>query len=171
MQKIVALLGLVLVFGGCIQTPDWVEPVSDFDAKRYMGRWYEVARLDHRFERGLNSVAADYSMDAKGKVTIKNNGYMVKRQEWRYSEGQASFVDGPDKGLLKVSYMWPFYAPYVVFKVDDDYEHAYVCGADRTTLWLLAREPTVYQEIIDDFEAEARKLGFDISQVKYIQHL
>jgi len=136
-----------------------------------MGKWYEIARLDHRFERGLNSVSAEYSLNGAGGITVKNSGYMVRREEWRYAEGKVSFVDDENTGLLKISFMRPFYGAYVIFKLDPDYEYAYVCGSDKTRLWLLAREEYVDQDIIDDFISAAGQLGFDTAKLIFVEHM
>ncbi|MBT4035474.1 MAG: lipocalin [Candidatus Marinimicrobia bacterium] len=171
MRKILVLILAIFFVNSCVKVPEWVTPVKNFKVKRYMGKWYEIARLDHNFEIGLNSVSADYTLRPDGGITISNNGYMVRREEWRYAEGRASFVDDENVGLLKVSFMRPFYGAYVIFKLDPDYEYAYVCGEDRSFLWLLSRTEYVDQDIIDDFETEARKLGFDTSQLIYVQHM
>jgi len=163
------MIAVVLV--GCgVEQPSGITPVKNFKVKKYMGHWYEVARLDHRFERGLNSVTVDYALIPTGGFTSKSSGYLAKQQAWRAAEGLASFVAGEKLGFLKISYMRPFYDPYVIFKLDEDYEWAFVAGKDKSFLWLLSREPDVDWDVREDFISEAKQLGFDTSQLIFIEH-
>jgi len=171
MRRILALTILSFVVIGCVEAPEGITPVKKFKVKKFMGTWYEIARLDHRFEQGLNSVTANYSINRDGKITIQNSGYMVKWQEWRYKEAKAYVVGENNIGLLKVSYLWPFYDPYVIFKLDPDYEYAFVCGKDRSFLWLLSRTRYVDLDVMEEFEEEAKKLGFNTSKLIYTKHL
>jgi apolipoprotein D and lipocalin family protein len=169
MKKLLAMLMSILM-SGCVKVPPGVTPVSEFNLNQYLGVWYEVARLDHSFERGLNNVTAEYSMRPGGGVTVKNRGFLVKRGEWRDAEGKAFFVNEPNVGHLKVSFFPPFYGSYVIFKLDQDYQYAFVCGDDTSYLWLLSRTPEPDQEILDDFESMARSRGFDTSKLIYVHH-
>ncbi len=171
MRRILALTILSFVVIGCVEVPEGITPVKKFKVKKFMGTWYEIARLDHHFEQGLNSITANYSINRDGKITIQNSGYMVKWQEWRYKEAKAYVVGENNIGLLKVSYLWPFYDPYVIFKLDPDYEYAFVCGKDRSFLWLLSRTRYVDRDVIEEFEEEAKKLGFNTSKLIYTKHL
>lgn len=171
MRRILALTTLLFLMNGCVEVPEGITPVKNFKVKKFMGTWYEIARLDHRFERGMHSVTANYSIDYDGVITVQNSGYMVKRSEWRYSEAKASIVDKKNIGFLKVSYVWPFYDPYVIFKLEPDYDYAFVCGRDRSFLWLLSRTEYVDRDVIDEFEDEAKKLGFDTSELIYATHM
>jgi len=170
MSRVLALAILMVFVNSCVKVPEWVQPVKNFKVKRFMGTWYEVARLDHKFEQGLNTVSANYAIDRDGNITIQNSGYMVKWQEWRYKDAKASVVGDKKLGVLKVSYVWPFYDPYVIFKLDPDYEYAFVCGRDRSFLWLLSRTERVEDYVIKEFEEEAKKLGFDTSKLIYTEH-
>ncbi|NQV50795.1 MAG: lipocalin family protein [Candidatus Marinimicrobia bacterium] len=169
-MKIFLMLLMSVVLSGCLKVPPGAKPVTGFDLNQYLGVWYEVARLDHRFERGLNNVTAEYSMRPGGGVTVKNRGFMVKHNEWRDAEGKASFVKEPNLGHLKVSFFPPFYGSYVIFELDPDYQYAFVCGDDTSYLWLLSRTPVLDQEILDDFENKVQALGFDTSKLIYVHH-
>ena len=142
--------------------------MKNFKVKKFMGTWYEIARLDNPFELGMTNVTINYTFDPDGGFKIQNSGYMVKWQEWRYAEAKASFVEDKKTGFLKVSYIWPFYDPYVIFKLEPDYDYAFVCGRDRTFLWLLSRTEYVDRDVIEEFEEEAKKLGFDTSKLIYM---
>jgi len=164
------LLALLLA-GGCTGIPKGVTPVSGFDLERYLGRWYEIARLDHSFERGLTRVTADYSRRPKGGVQVVNRGYDAAKDEWREARGVAHFVGQPEVGHLKVSFFRPFYGGYVIAELDaDHYQYALVCGPTREYLWLLAREPVLDEAVRERLLARAAELGFATDQLLFITH-
>ncbi len=161
---------LLIFLGGCLGMPEGVEPVSGFDADRYLGRWYEIARLDHSFERGLNNVTAEYSRRDDGDIRVINAGYDTEDSEWTDIEGRARFVEAPDQAYLKVSFFGPFFGSYVVFDLAEDYSHAFVSGFNRDYLWLLAREPEVPGALKERFLKRAEELGFDVSEIVWVKH-
>lgn len=151
----------LLSLTGCVGLPDGVTPVSGFELSRYLGTWYEVARLDHRFERGLSQVTAQYSLREDGGVRVINRGYDAAAGSWQQAEGRAYFVQSPDTAYLKVSFFGPFYGSYVVFELDaEHYDYAFVSGPNHDYLWLLARSPQVSDTVRARFVARARELGF-----------
>ena len=151
-----------LTLSGCLGMPEKVQPVSDFDANRYLGKWYEIARLDHSFERGLENVTAEYSMREDGGVNVVNRGYSSEDQEWSEASGKAYFVNSADLGYLKVSFFGPFYGSYVVFELDkSNYQYAFVSGPDLSYLWLLSRTPVVANEVLSNFIEKVESLGFE----------
>ncbi|MGB5622907.1 MAG: lipocalin family protein [Gammaproteobacteria bacterium] len=164
LQRATRAIFLVLtatLTSACTGLPDGIEPVSDFDADRYLGTWYEIARLDHSFERGLSRVTAEYSLRDDGGITVTNRGYDAASGEWKQADGKAFFVRSRDEGYLKVSFFGPFYGAYVVFGLDhDEYQYSFVSGPDRSYLWLLARTPTIDKQVMDRFVADATALGF-----------
>mgnify|MGYP001814512658 FL=1 len=150
------------LLAGCLAIPEGVEPVTGFDVDRYTGTWYEVARLDHRFERGLSNVTATYSLQDDGTVKVVNRGYSLEDQSWDDAIGKASFVEAPDLAYLKVSFFGPFYGAYVVFELDkQDYQYAFVAGNTTSYLWLLSRTPTISDELRQRFIDNITALGFD----------
>ncbi len=160
-----------LILAGCGGMPERVTPVDNFELNRYLGKWYEIARLDHSFERGLERVSAEYSMRDDGGVSVVNRGYSSKKGEWKEAKGKAYFVDGDDKGYLKVSFFGPFSGSYVIFELDkEDYQYAFVSGPDTSYLWLLARTPRVNREIIAKFKRMAEERGFDSSKLIFVNH-
>ena len=159
------ILPAVLLAAGCTGLPDDIEPVSELDLERYKGTWYEIARLDHSFERGLSSVTAEYTLNSDGSVTVINRGYSEEDGGWEEADGHAVPVEGSAAGHLKVSFFGPFYASYVVFRLDDDYQTAYVTGYNRDYLWLLARSPEVDDRTIQEFRSVAREKGFDLDEL------
>lgn len=151
--------------------PEGVEPVSGFEAERYLGRWYEVARLDHSFERGLSNVTATYSRRDDGAVRVVNRGYDMEDEEWSDIEGVARFVEDEGTAYLKVSFFGPFYGSYVVFELDKEgYEYAFVAGFNRDYLWLLARDPQVPASVRESFLTRAGELGFETEELIWVAH-
>lgn len=156
-----ALLTLPCLLAACLGMPEGVRPVAGFELERYLGKWYEIARLDHSFERGLTRVTAEYSLLEDGGVRVVNRGFSAATQEWDEAEGKAYFVEGEDQGYLKVSFFGPFYGSYVVFELDREaYQYAFIAGPDTSYLWLLARTPVVSDEVLRRFTERAAELGF-----------
>ena len=169
MKKLLLMIS-ALVLTGCLGMPNYVEPVKDFKLDRYLGKWYEIARLDHSFERGLTQVSAEYSLKPDGGVKVINRGYSAAKQEWKEAEGKAYFVNGENEAYLKVSFFGPFYGSYVVFGIDQqNYQYAFISGPDTDYLWLLARTPTVSPEVIKQFVDMASARGFDTDSLIYVE--
>lgn len=169
MKQLLALLALLLV--GCTGTPKGIQPVTGFQLNRYLGTWYEVARLDHPFERGLSKVSAQYSLREDGGVNVLNRGYSAKNEEWKESRGKAYFVQSPDVAHLKVSFFGPFYGSYVVIDLDRTaYQYALVCGPNRDYLWILSRRPDMPGEQRNALVAKAKSLGFKTEELIYVEH-
>lgn len=168
---LIPLMSIPLLLTACLGMPEGVKPVKDFELDRYLGTWYEIARLDHRFERGLSNVTAQYSLREDGNVQVINRGYSSKKGEWEEAEGKARFVGAEDQGYLKVSFFGPFYGSYIIFELDqDNYEYAFISGPDRSYLWLLARTPVISDEILRRFESQARELGFELDEMVLVSH-
>ena len=149
-----------LVLMGCTGIPEGIEPVTDFDQERYLGTWYEIARLDHSFERGLSEVTATYRANPDGSIAVLNRGFDQEEARWREAEGVARFVDSSTVAHLKVSFFGPFYGSYIVFELGENYEHAFVSGFNREYLWLLSRSPQVSDTLRNEFLETITKLGF-----------
>jgi apolipoprotein D and lipocalin family protein len=165
-MRVLVLLLTSFCLAGCGQVPATVTPVEGFQLNRYLGKWYEIARLDHSFERGLEQVTAEYSMRADGGVRVLNRGYSPAQGRWKEAEGRAYFVGSPSQGHLKVSFFGPFFGSYVVFELDqENYQYAFVSGPNTSYLWLLARTPAVGESVRARFVAEAAKRGFDADKL------
>lgn len=161
---------LLLLLSGCVGIPENVSPVENFNLNKYLGTWYEIARLDHSFERGLSRVTAQYSLREDGGVKVVNRGYSVEKKAWKEAEGRAYFVKGSDQGYLKVSFFGPFYGSYVVFDLDHDaYRYALVCGPNKSYLWLLARTPQLDDELKAALVGKAAALGFDTRRLIFVE--
>ena len=155
------LAALVPGLSACTGPPEGVTPVSGFDAERYLGTWHEIARLDHRFERGLVAVSATYSRNPDGSLKVVNRGFNPEACAWKTAVGRAKFGGDPTTGQLAVSFFGPFYGGYTVFALDhQEYQWVAVSGPSRNYLWILARTPNLADEIHDRLVAEAKALGF-----------
>jgi len=162
---------LVMLLMGCVGIPENVKPVDNFKLEKYLGKWYEIARLDHSFERGLSRVTADYSLRDDGGLRVLNRGYSAKENKWEKAEGKAYFVKNSDQGYLKVSFFGPFYGSYIVFELDhENYEYSLVCGPDKSYLWILARSPEIKEDIENILIAKASALGFDTGKLIFVDH-
>ena len=157
--------GCCLLLAGCASTsaPPGVTAVTPFDVQRYAGRWYEVARLDHRFERGMTDVSAHYTVQADGSMRVVNRGYMPDSGQWREAVGKALFTGAPTTGSLKVSFFGPFYGGYHVAALDPDYRWSLVVGPDTGYAWILARDKQLPAAQRDAIVARAQALGVDTS--------
>lgn len=165
------LLLLPLALTACVGMPDGVKPVSSFELDRYLGKWYEIARLDHPFERGLEQVTAEYSLREDGGVRVLNRGFSTGKNKWNQSEGKAYFVEQQDMGYLKVSFFGPFYGSYIIFELDkEDYSYSFISGPDTSYLWLLSREPTVDEATMALFRSRATELGFNLDELILVNH-
>jgi apolipoprotein D and lipocalin family protein len=170
-MKAIAIFLTSIAIAGCLGMPKNITPVTQFELQRYLGKWYEIARLDHSFERGLEQVTAEYSLRKDGGISVLNRGYSTKAKEWKLAEGKAYFVNSESEGYLKVSFFGPFYGSYVIFELDkDNYQYAYISGPSNSYLWLLARTPNLPQAQIDNFILRAKKLGFDTSELILVPH-
>lgn len=154
------LIAAALLFSGCLRVPENITPTKEFRLESYLGTWYEVARLNHRFERGLEQVTAEYSLREDGGVRVLNRGYSQLDAAWKSAEGRAYFVASENLGHLKVSFFGPFYGSYVIIE-HDPASYSMVTSSTRNYLWLLARDPKPPQSIVDHFLKRAKELGFD----------
>jgi apolipoprotein D and lipocalin family protein len=161
----------MLVLGACTGLPEGEQPVTGFKLDRYLGTWYEIARLDHRFERSLDNVTAEYSLRDDGLVKVVNRGYDTDSREWQDAVGKAKFIGSPNVGRLKVSFFGPFYGAYNVFELDSiNYEYAMIAGPDRDYLWILARSPSLDQEVLARLLKKAELAGFATDELIYPAH-
>ena len=165
-----AMLLLFMFVAGCTSIPEGITPVTQFDKDRYLGTWYEIARLDHSFERGLNNVTASYSMREDGGIRVLNRGFNQADSQWKEAEGKAYFVSDVRTGHLKVSFFGPFYASYVIAALDDEYQSALITGPDTDYLWILARTPSLPQRRIDALLDIAREAGFAVDEMIFVSH-
>lgn len=166
------ILGLTAfaLLKSCRTIPKHVTAVKPFSVQKYLGTWYEIARFDFRFEKGLNNTTANYSLNKDGTIKVINRGFDYKRNKWKQSIGKAKFVSSSNEGKLKVSFFRPFYAGYNVIALDEDYRYALVCGKNLDYLWMLSREKTIPEKIKDNYLQIAKNYGFDVSKLVWVEH-
>ena len=165
LQRFLICIAL-LILTSCTGRPANVFPVTDFSIDNYLGVWYEIARTDNKFERGLINVTATYSAQSDGGMKVVNRGYDQNSGEMREAEGQAYFVGRESDGHLKVSFFGPFFSSYVIFKYVKG-RYAFVSGYSHDYLWLLSREQKVSKNLLNEFLLESQALGFDTSNLIY----
>lgn len=150
----------------CTGVPKGIAPVTEFEITPYLGKWYEIARLDHSFERGLSNVTAQYTLRDDGGVSVQNRGYNDSKAQWKEATGKAYFKGADNVGHLKVSFFGPFYGSYVVFELDrTNYSYAYVTSYNKDSLWFLSREPVVSEAQYKRFIEVVGELGFDVTEI------
>lgn len=169
-NKILFVFALALACTSCVSIPDGATAVSPFDINQYTGTWYEIARMDLKFERNLNNTTATYTLKENGTVEVKNRGYNYVKKEWTEAIGKAKFVDDNNKGRLKVSFFGPFYAGYNVIALDDNYKYALVAGGDIDYMWILSRETSIPEDVKADYLAKAKALGFKTDELIWVEH-
>lgn len=161
----------VMMLNSCSSTiPEGASAVKPFDVKRYTGKWYEIARLDFKQERGLSNVTADYSLKDNGTIGVVNRGYDAKKDKWEEATAKAKFVDAQNEAKLKVSFFGPFYSGYNVLAIDPDYRYALVAGESLKYLWLLSRETTMPESIKQEYLAKAKKIGYNTEDLVWVEH-
>jgi apolipoprotein D and lipocalin family protein len=143
------------------------QPVSGFELNRYLGKWYEIARLPFKYEKDLVNVTATYSLRKDGILKVVNEGYKkTKDGKHKVANGKAKFGESPDQGYLRVSFFGPFYGDYVIVELDPNYTYALVASSPKY-LWILSREPKLDRGIIDTLVEKARKLGFETNRLYF----
>lgn len=168
-KKTIIILTLIGIWS-CNTIPEKVTAVAPFEKSRYLGKWYEIARFDFRFEKDLNNTTATYSLNKDGSISVTNRGFNTVSKEWSQVEGKAKFVGSDTIAMLKVSFFGPFYGGYNVLAIDPAYTYALVCGNNHDYLWILSREKSIPEEIKTSYLAIAQKNGFDTSKLLWIQH-
>ncbi|WP_318434487.1 lipocalin family protein [Photobacterium leiognathi] len=164
--RLIFLTVLMTVLNGCTTgKPETITPVSSFELNKYLGTWYEIARLDHSFERNLDKVSATYSMNADGSVKVINKGFNTQTQQWKEAVGKAKFVKTQDVGYLKVSFFGPFYGSYIIFYLEPDYSTALISSYNYEYLWLLSRQKQLTTEQLQKYLTIAQQAGFDTSKL------
>jgi len=160
------LLGIGMLLLGCTHVPTGLQPVTGFDSQRYLGKWYEIARLDHSFERGLTNVTAEYTARPDGSIAVVNRGYDPRAGKWREARAVARFRGDKTVGSLRVCFFWPFWGGYHIIALDQgDYRHAMVTGPSRSYLWILSREAKLADQTIADLLTKARGWGFAVDKL------
>jgi apolipoprotein D and lipocalin family protein len=144
--------------------------VDDFNTEKYLGTWYEIARLDFRFEKDLNNTTAEYSLVDAGRIRVVNRGFNYKTNEWKEAVGKAKFRSDTTKGALLVSFFGPFYGSYNIVALDKEYQYALVAGKDTRYLWILARSKDIPSSVKTEYLNIATELGYDVTKLIWVEH-
>lgn len=161
---LVSLYFLMLTSIAMSQT---LKTVPYVDLKKYAGKWYEIASLPQRFQKGCNCTTAEYTLTDKDFVKVENrcNKDSVNGKK-SYIKGKAFVVENSGNAKLKVQFFWPFRGKYWIIDLAEDYSYAVVGHPNRKYLWILSRTPkineTTYQQII----SRIKENGFDISKIE-----
>ena len=162
---------LIALLSACSTAPpEGLQAVTPFDVQRYQGTWYEIARLDHSFERNLTDVSASYMVQTDGSVQVINRGFNTRKNEWKEAVGKALFTGESDRGSLKVSFFGPFYGGYHVVALDPEYRWSMVVGPDRDYLWILARDKQLEPELKELLLRKAQVFGLPLNKLIWVSH-
>jgi apolipoprotein D and lipocalin family protein len=167
-MTLVGLVTLVLV-KSCKTIPKKAVAVKPFNVEKYLGKWYEIARFDFRFEKGLNNTTAHYSLNDDGSIKVVNRGYNYKKGKWKEATGKAKFISSPDEAKLKVSFFGPFYSGYNVIDIAGDYQYALVAGKNLDYLWMLSREKTIPDNVKQSFLEKAKAIGYQVEKLVWVK--
>jgi len=170
-KTVTTIIVLPLLLTSCTGIKSNIEAVYNFDVTQYQGKWYEIARLDHTFERGLTNVSATYTLREDGGIDVLNRGFDKHRNSWKHAKGRAYFLKEKTVGRLKVTFFWPFYGAYNVIALDhENYSYALVCSSNKSYLWFLARDKTLDNSIVDKLLSNADNLGFEVDKLIFVEH-
>jgi apolipoprotein D and lipocalin family protein len=164
------LLFIIAGVYSCSTIPKGAEAVKPFYKEKYLGKWYEIARLDFKFEKNMNNTTAEYSLNDNGTIKVNNQGYNTKKEKWSQAIGKVKFVDKEDIAMLKVSFFGPFYAGYNVIAIDPEYQYALVAGKNTDYLWILSRQTTIPDDIKAKYLKIAQDIGFKTSDLVWVEH-
>ena len=160
------LVSSLALAAGCVSGPKVNNaPVSALDLNRYLGEWYEIARFDHSFERGVEQAKAKYSLKDDGTIEVVNSG--IKNGKSKTAVGKGKTTDTP--GLLRVSFFGPFYADYRVMLIDKDYSRALVGSGSADYLWILSRTSGLSETAKSELLAEAQRRGYDTDKLIWVE--
>lgn len=154
---------------GCNTTNDRIKVISEFNQDKYLGKWYEIARLDFKYEKDLNNTTAEY-LPIKDKIKVINRGFNYKTFKWQEAVGKAKFKDDPSKGALLVSFFGPFYGEYNIIALDSDYRYALIAGRSTKYLWILSRTKEIPESVRSEYLNTAKTFGYDISKLIWVEH-
>jgi apolipoprotein D and lipocalin family protein len=169
-KKAMVLTTALLALAGCgvKSPPNGIQAVTGFNLDAYLGTWHEIARADHSFERGLEQVRAEYSLNKDGSVRVRNTGYDPAKRKWKQAKGKARFTGAADVASLKVSFFGPFYGGYHVFALDPE-KYALVTSGTRDYLWILARGKSLPADLKAELLANIAAAGFNTNTLIWVK--
>jgi apolipoprotein D and lipocalin family protein len=168
--KFLVASSILMLILSCSSLPEGAKAVENFEKENYLGKWYEIARLDVSFEKNLNNTSAEYSINEDGTIRVVNSGYNTKKKKWTKAVGKAKFAENENIGRLKVSFFGPFYGGYNVVALDSEYQYALVAGSSLKYLWILSRETSIPEKVKKDYLKTAREIGYKTEELLWIEH-
>ena len=162
--------GALLAMNMMKNIPKKAEAVKPFDVKKYMGKWYEIARMDYMFEKNIDYATAEYSLNEDGTVKVINRGFNYKKQRVEEAEGKAKFAGAEDEAKLLVSFFGPFYSGYNVVAIDSKYKYALVAGKNLNYLWILSRDKKMPEKVKEEFLQKAEEIGYKTSKLLWTKY-
>ncbi|MFA6769817.1 MAG: lipocalin family protein [Bacteroidales bacterium] len=171
-RKLIYLLIIMIMatLFSCSTIPKGVVAITPFESERYLGKWYEIARIDFKYEKDLNNVTAHYSLNEDGTIKVDNRGFNTVTKEWSQAIGKAKFAKDENIAMLKVSFFGPFYSGYNVIAIDPDYRYALIGGSKFKYLWILSREADIPKEVEDIYLKMAKEAGYHVQDLLWIEH-
>jgi len=172
-RNVFALLFLTLGFGSCAQKESNLDltTVKEFDINRYLGKWYEIGRFDHSFERGMVGTTAMYSLKDDGTIRVVNSGYKnVFDGKLKEAVGKGKFADKNNPAKLKVTFFLWFYGAYNILELDqENYSYALIGSDSDKYLWILSRTPKLKDEDMEFLLRRAKERGYDTSKIIWVE--
>lgn len=166
---ILGITALILLRACSPKIPKGAKAIQDFNPERFLGTWYEVARLDYKWERNLDNVNATYSLKPDGSIKVDNKGFDYTENKWKGKIGEARFVHSSTEARLKVSFFKPFWAGYNVVDIDEEYKYALVFGNDLCYMWILSKEKAIPEKYKERFLKKAQETGYDTSKLIWVK--
>jgi apolipoprotein D and lipocalin family protein len=167
--SVIGIAGMYLL-SSCQSIPKGATAVRPFEKERYLGKWFEIARIDFRFEKNLNNTTAEYTLNENGTIKVVNRGYNYVKSEWQTAEAKAKFRGDDNVAALKVSFFGPFYSGYNVIAIDEQYRYALVAGKNLDYLWILARDKSIPEEVKTNYLKIANDIGYDTGRLIWVEH-
>lgn len=170
LSSVVAAAGIASYLIACSKKmiPEKATALNNFQLEKYLGTWYEIARLDFKYEKNLKNVTASYTLKNPTTVDVLNRGYDTVKHKWKDAKGVAKFRDAKDVAALKVSFFGPFYSGYNVVAIDEEYKYALVVGESLEYMWILSREKTIPESIKNDYLQKAKAIGYNTDDLVWV---
>lgn len=164
------VVALCLLSACSVGIPKGATAIKNFESDKYLGQWYELARFDYKFEKNLNNVTANYSLNDNGTIQVKNRGFNYVENEWKEVIGEAKFVNEDTEARLKVSFFKPFWSGYNVIDIDENYQYALVVGNNLKYIWILSRTKEIPDSIKNRFLEKAQSIGYNTADLIWVEH-
>lgn len=156
--------------GSCVSIPPGAAAIQQFETSKYLGKWYEIARIDFIFEKDLNNTSAEYGRRTDGQISVTNRGFNTVKGIWQESLGTARFRTVKENGELEVSFFPPFFSAYNIIAIDVDYQYALIAGDSLQYLWILSRTKTIPESVKNEYVRMAASIGYNTASLIWVHH-